>query len=372
LKYIVSKLVFQTYFVMKIIAIVLFISIYFGQLGISQTKKPAAKKTTTTAKPAPTKPATTAKPAKTTTTVAPKKTATTAPAKPAPKPAPKAEPSIKISGSESNEQPKTPASPSITPEMQEAYDKLHGNNKKTEAAQPNKPSTAKPVEDKKTKTTTPKQPAKVAEKPSIDDILPKEKESGGLRFSIGIKGGGNYSTFGGVANLGNVTVKNVIGYHGGLILNLGGSTFSVQPEILYSQLGFDVEGTNAGQTTTATTTFNTIQVPLLLKLSLGGDNLRFIINAGGYGSYILNGRIKTILQGDTQSSNISFDGNSGRIEYGATAGAGVAINIGGAHLILEGRYNYGLGNNSATAANKDFKSQVIMGSLGILIPISGR
>ncbi|WP_428667864.1 porin family protein [Runella sp.] len=264
--------------------------------------------------------------------------------------------------------PAKPAQSQPTQSMQEQYDKLHGNNKKP-AAQPSKTTT-------KPQTATPK--PQTAQKPAPAPSAPKAPaEEGGFKFKVGLRGGANYCNYSlpsSQANSGG-TLDPILGYHGGLILSFGGKAFSVQPEILYSQIGTKIKASQGGLTLTGETIINTITVPVLFKYSMGSESFKFFINAGGYGSYGLNGKAKATLNQQTTKSDLKYEKGDPRIEYGAVGGAGIALGLGssGAQLLIEGRYYYGLGNDDKSLDNNE-KAMVrnIQGSIGILIPIGGK
>lgn len=261
-----------------------------------------------------------------------------------------------------------------TPSMQEQYDKLHGNTPKktTTTTKPSKSkTTTKPQTTQKPAKVTPAPAPKpqVAEKPKV--VFPSD-DKGGFKIKVGLRGGANYvNVASDQLSASNVNIDPILGYHGGLILNFGGKTFSVQPEILYSQIGFKVSATQVGSLLVSESKVNTIAVPVLLKLSFGGDKLKFFVNGGGYGSYALNGTQKSTFSGTTTSSPIEFEKGDARLEYGAVGGVGVALGLGRAQLLIEGRYYYGLGNNGDIPKENKVMSRNIQGSVGILIPLGG-
>jgi hypothetical protein len=274
---------------------------------------------------------------------------------------------VNYSGRAQATKPTTPAT-QPTPSMQEQYDKLHGNTPKKTTTQPSKSKTT-------TKPQTTQKPAKTAPAPK-PEVMEKPKaasgDEGGFKFKVGLRGGVNYSTFS-VPSLEMTTKRNsIIGYHGGIILSLGGKSFSVQPEILYSQIGYEETSTLAQVNLKGQRHLNTLTVPILFKFSAGGDIFKFFVNAGGYGSYVLNGTSTIISPSSNETKSIEFKGNKDKIEYGAVGGAGISFGLGRAELLIEGRYFYGLGNNRDI--DKDVNSFVrnIQGSIGILIPLGGK
>ncbi len=302
---------------------VMFMSVAFGQ-----TKKPATKPAS---KPASTP---TTKPYSPPTT----KPATTTPAKPAP----------------ATEQE----------DMQAQYDKLNGNA--TKPATTTKPKAAdKPYVRPSAGSAGSRVADSPKSKPQKEPRKASSKSSNGddSKFHVGLRGGVNLMTIAKAGSFQEAGTTSGIGYHGGLVMNLGGKMLSVQPEILFSQIG--VKYTDAA--TSLQGSFNTITVPVLLKLSLGSDSFRFFITGGGFGSYLLNGTATGSIGGQTITETLKFEDGDRRIEYGAAGGAGVQIGLGKMKLNLEGRYNYGLGGNEKV--KEDAYSRTIMVSVGVLIPL---
>ncbi len=193
-------------------------------------------------------------------------------------------------------------------------------------------------------------------------IVPASTQVG--RFRIGFRLGGNSSTIGGVdpATFGQgVKAARVMGFHGGVIFNIGGPNFSVQPEILYSQYGIKMTaGSDYFQLK-----YNLIEVPILLKASFGQPNLRFFVNAGPVGSYTMGGTVSVQEGGQSQSQKLDLTG-SGRLSFGVSGGAGVALQAGPGAVQLEARYSYLFSNNDD---GTNLKPQNAMLSVGYLIPL---
>lgn len=262
----------------------------------------------------------------------------------------------------------TTSPPQPTPSMQEQYDKLHGNTPKKTTTPSSKSKTNKPQTTQKPTKTAPAPKPEIATRPKT----PSNNESG-LKFKIGLRGGANYtSVTSDQLNANGANTDPILGYHGGVIMSLGGNTFSVQPEILYSQLGFKLTAAQGVASLSGESKVNTLTVPVLMKVSLGSEKLKFFVNGGGYGSYALNGKAKTIFRESTTISDIEYEKGDARIEYGAVGGAGVALELGKAQLLIEGRYYYGLGDNGDAAQKDKLFYRNIQGSIGILIPLGGK
>ncbi|MCU0341300.1 MAG: PorT family protein [Spirosomaceae bacterium] len=254
-----------------------------------------------------------------------------------------------------------------TPSMQEQYDKLHGNTPKKTTTPAKKPEKASTPSKTTTKPQTTQKPA-----PTKTPAASPSSSGDGALFRVGVRGGVNYCNFT-FPNNNSISPESILGYHGGLIFNIGGERFSVQPEVLYSQIGVKSTVAAPGQNIESTLKVNTLTMPVLLKLALGGDAFKFFVNAGGYGSYALSGTTKLTSNGNTLNQKLEFRTNDGRIEYGAVGGAGISLGLGAAQLLVEGRYYYGLGNNGQDipAATQSFVRN-IQGSVGILIPLGGK
>ena len=266
----------------------------------------------------------------------------------------------------------TPAKPAATTELtaeelqkrQELYDKYNGTT----------PKAAKPAPSSKPKTS----PTRPTDQPKPRQEMSRATEyersnssnSDESKFRVGFRAGVNLANFGEAGTFTFDATESLPAFHAGVIFNIGGKTFSVQPEILFSQLGVKAQGTFGGQSISSQSVINTVQVPVLLKLAFGGDKFRFFINGGGYGSYWLGGTSKVTLNGATTTGKVTFTDNDGRFEYGAVAGAGIQLGLGRAKLLIEGRYNYGLGNDAKKVAGApEIYSRVVMGSVGLLIPL---
>ncbi len=157
----------------------------------------------------------------------------------------------------------------------------------------------------------------------------------------------------------DLTENGATGFTGGLAVILPLNDFiAIQPEFLFTQKGAERNYTLFGETITEKLTYNYIDVPLMLRLSLGGtygEGLGLYINAGVYGGYVLNGKnVSTTPLGETER-DIEFgdDSNEKRADFGLTGGVGITVG----DLILEVRYLHGTNNlldSDANNSNDDF------------------
>jgi hypothetical protein len=213
-------------------------------------------------------------------------------------------------------------------------------------------------------TPSPTKPQTLAASRAAPQPTTPTKES---HFQIGFRLGGNSSTIGGVdvSELGpGVKLERVTGFHGGVVFNIGGPTFSVQPEILYTQYGVRM----AFNADYLQIKYNLVEVPILLKATFGTSNAQFFVNAGPVATYTLSGTISVREGGQSDSQTMDMT-NEGRFSYGASGGAGVSLKAGPGKFLLEGRYSYLFSNSSDETK---LKPQNAMLSVGYLIPIGGR
>ncbi len=163
-----------------------------------------------------------------------------------------------------------------------------------------------------------------------------------LRF--GIKGGASLSNLAG--NLANQDrYKNRFGFHGGALLNIGlmdDDFLAIQPEVLYSQKGFNYQGGSLtlGNTTFATTggvRYDYIDVPVLLRLKTNGvffelgPQYSYLLQVSSDRAFTQNGQVVTGSQ--AQVTNLD---NVRRNELGYAAGLGYQSSAG---PMLGLRYN---------------------------------
>ena len=189
-----------------------------------------------------------------------------------------------------------------------------------------------------------------------------------VRF--GLRAGANYSNLAGdVKN--EAAYNNKAGFLGGVMVNipvLDDNFLSVQPEILYSQKGFENKPTEftgllgAKQKREGNVNYNYLDVPVLLKINAGG----FIAEAGPQYSYLLSANDETrttttpVLGGSpsTTDSQSKRDVNGlNRNELGYVAGIGYQA---GNSMSLNLRYTGAFGDlvksENSTYFNGDLKN----------------
>lgn len=146
------------------------------------------------------------------------------------------------------------------------------------------------------------------------------------QFSLGIKGGVNYST----VSADNLNSSGVAGYEVGAFARLGGGLY-LQPELYLSSSGGKFNSSD--NTVTGNVHFTNLNVPLLVGLKFGPKNLNFRIMGGPIYTDVLS-----------QSNNFNQSINAAYNDFGKyksstigyQAGAGVDIGSITADLRYEG------------------------------------
>lgn len=247
--------------------------------------------------------------------------------------------------------------------LQRLYDEYHSVSKKStttasgsvSTTTASRPTTPAPVpRTQPTTTETSSRPAATR---------PDAVESQLSRVRIGVRGGVTYPIY--LENYAGLTLDPLVGFVGGLVLNIGAGKVSFQPELNYSRISFRTTsvGIPPAGSITLRRSSDRFEVPLLLKFATGSyAGSRFFVNVGPYGSYLASA--------STEGRNESLENVGGRFGFGAAAGLGALIKAGPGHVSAEIRGLYDLGNT-----NRGFvDSRVILSqaTLGYLIPLGGR
>ncbi|RYU83808.1 porin family protein [Hymenobacter persicinus] len=202
---------------------------------------------------------------------------------------------------------------------------------------------------------------------------------------LGLRAGANYSNLAG--NLENEnTYNNKFGFLGGVMLNAditGDGFFSVQPEVLFSQKGFQNKTTEyknifgTTQSREGKVNYNYLDVPVLLKINASG----FVFEAGPQYSYLLNVKDETTvtttsgLTGNTRTSTSHSEKDLSQLnrnELGYVAGVGYQAENGvSLNLRYTGAFSDFVKSDNGTYFDGDLKNArnaAVQLSLGFLIP----
>ncbi len=203
---------------------------------------------------------------------------------------------------------------------------------------------------------------------------------------LGLRAGANYSNLAGNVRNQN-TYDNKIGFLGGVMLNVplvGDGFLSLQPEVLYSQKGFNNKPTEYSvlglpgtmQKREGSVNYNYLDVPVLLKVRAAG----LVFEAGPQYSYLLsaNNQTKTTTTsafgGDptvTESRDKTDVSGFNRNELGYLAGVGYEATNGlSLNLRYTGAFSDFVKSDNSTYFNGDLKNarhSAFQLSLGYLI-----
>lgn len=154
----------------------------------------------------------------------------------------------------------------------------------------------------------------------------------------------------------NEALEYTTGAQFGAVVNFEVSDIlSVQPEILYSQRGYKAnpafyENSSNGSAS-VNSRMNFLEVPVLAKLSFGGESIKGFVTAGPSASYFMNGKMKYTFDGKEEEEDYEFNDYVGgtkanRLDVSANVGAGIAFALGAGALNLDVRYGLGLSDIS--------------------------
>lgn len=181
-----------------------------------------------------------------------------------------------------------------------------------------------------------------------------------IRF--GVKGGLNLANVSVTPTIPKgTTMSNLIGFHGGIILDVPLSEkISIQPNLLFSQKGIKSTSSNSTILLDSKIALNYIEIPINVMfhatdaLSIGG---------GSYLGYVLSGVSTSTVtfsgKTETMTKDADFDRDLKRLDFGLNITAGYEVSNG---LIINANYSLGLGNISAEPATT-VKNNVISFSL---------
>jgi hypothetical protein len=150
------------------------------------------------------------------------------------------------------------------------------------------------------------------------------------QFSLGVKGGVDYSTI----NTNNLNSSSTAGYQAGAFARIGGGLY-LQPELYLSSSGGQFNSSN--NVYSGNVHFTNLNVPLLLGKRFGAKNLNFRIMAGPIYTSVLSQK-----ESFSQNFNVAYTdfGKYKNSTLGFQAGAGIDLGA----LTADLRYEGGLTN----------------------------
>ena len=169
---------------------------------------------------------------------------------------------------------------------------------------------------------------------SMSQVTFSQTETKTSSPKFGIKGGVNFSNL----YTEEVEDNNVLtGFNVGVFAKLPiTETFAIQPELLYTTKGAQLEYNNAFVNGTSTFKLNYLELPVLLVINL---NENFTIHGGPYFAYLIDGKATNDSSGtlfDVENNLDNEDFN--KFDTGISVGIGYDTDKIGFGI----RYNYGL------------------------------
>jgi hypothetical protein len=175
--------------------------------------------------------------------------------------------------------------------------------------------------------------------------------------------------------------RTAFGFGGVLDLGLS-ENVALRFEPMYLQKGAKQEGSDQGFNIEAELKGATLEVPALLKISLGTSTTRPYILAGPTIGFVLSAKqsIKVTGPGLNIDDEEDIKDQVKSIDFGVTFGAGVSFPAGNNSVFVEGRYALGLNNlndapdDPTTPEDEsaiDVKTKGIQFMVGITFPLGG-
>ena len=206
------------------------------------------------------------------------------------------------------------------------------------------------------------------------------------QVEIGLKSGANFArvSSNSFLDLIGTDFQMSPGFTGGVFAEIGmGNGFSFQPEINYIQKGFAIrEGVDIRIfnldipiSGSFTTQIHQIDMPLLLKYSVGNEKFRAYVEAGPVAGYAMGGRAiaraNVIIPVKLYDQAINLDNvYYNRFEIAGRVGAGIAAKAGIGTFHLGAAYQHGF-NEVYTLPIIDarIRNRGVMATIGYSIPI---
>jgi hypothetical protein len=177
----------------------------------------------------------------------------------------------------------------------------------------------------------------------------------GMLPSWGIKAGANFSNI----DTDDLTSSSRTGFVGGVFANLAWPVVNLQPELLYSQKGFNDAGAPGdAPDDKADVTVGTIQIPVLVKFALPIPAVSPSVYVGPALSFTTSATAKAAT-GDEDVKDL-FESSAWSVVFG------IDVTLSG-RFMIDLRYDLGLSNigtNALTDVGSDVKGRTFSAFLG--------
>ena len=172
---------------------------------------------------------------------------------------------------------------------------------------------------------------------------------GSMSFAqqFGIKAGANISS---ISKDGYDDVKSKVGFNAGVFMNAPLSEqFSIQPEVMYSQMGAKIDRTALGNKFSSSLKLDYITVPVMFQFNA---TPQFYLEAGPEFGFLVSAKAKNELNGNSDTQTLDKD-NFNSFNMGAGLGLGFNFNK---NIGINARYIAGftdINKNGNTSINND-------------------
>lgn len=193
-------------------------------------------------------------------------------------------------------------------------------------------------------------------------------------MTIGVMGGANFATLEQDPDPTEVEYGYKAGVVAGGFLNYALSNgVSIEPQVLFSQKGADVDGTGANSALDGSIRINYIAVPVLLRFAFAMPNssVRPFVFVGPEIAFKVGctarGEILAVTGSrDCDETDVLADIKS--TDVGAAAGGGIEFNAGTYVMRLDARYTLGLTNINDAPDEREIKNRAFSVTIGLGIP----
>lgn len=206
----------------------------------------------------------------------------------------------------------------------------------------------------------------------------------GQTISLGVKGGINFSTISGKQSFENMEITCLQGLNYSIFLEYKLSdNFSLQSGLFYEEKGFKFKDLRCGGGSWGDFQFKYINIPVLIKLKIGGD-IKYYVLAGPGTGYLINSKNTTTVCSTAEpdllpikySDDVTDDFN--KLSLGVMFGGGIQVPLyNNLEMVLDARYNMGISKTAKemehgynpkywSKALQDSRDRTISLSLGII------
>lgn len=190
------------------------------------------------------------------------------------------------------------------------------------------------------------------------------------QMQVGLKGAVSMSSLS--TNISDYTNAFKSGFQAGAYLRIG-KKLHLQPEAYFSaksgELAYDIQADGPALTVSETVTLNTVDVPVLLGLTiLNPPVVKVRLQAGPVASFVLNKDFDVTLNGVSEEPSDTYKDAWSNMNWAMQFGAGIDV----AFMTIDLRYELGLSNiynqpENSVSGHEEVKNNLFFLSVGFKI-----